>query len=133
MSHVLLAQVCEWWYYERENIMANGNSSCIPGFMWKGKLKDQYDKKALIDWNGLNVIGQNVKQVWTKPFICPSVNTTIIGPNVKVGDVKGPIWWRGIDWLKNHFCKFKLISNEKNHFKFNNFIGLKIMKWPSCT
>ncbi len=55
--------------------MANGNSSCIPNFMWKGKLKDQYDKTALIGWNGLNVISQmsskceqNVLfvQVWTQ-------------------------------------------------------------------
>ncbi len=72
---MLLAQVCEWWYYERENRMANGNSSCIPSFMWKEKLKDQFDKRhwsAEMAWMLLakmsNKCEQNLLfvQVWTQ-------------------------------------------------------------------
>ncbi len=70
------------------------------------------------EWNLLFV------QVWTQVSLVQML---------RLGMWKGQYDEEALIGCKNHFCKFKLISNEKNHFKFNNFIGLKIMKWPSCT
>jgi hypothetical protein len=37
--------------------------------------------------------------------------------------------------FENQICKFQLISNDKNHSKFNNFCfdDLKFVKQPPCT
>jgi hypothetical protein len=35
------------------------------------------------------------------------------------------VMWKGIELVeKNQICKFKLISNEKNHLKINNYCSI---------
>jgi hypothetical protein len=72
----------------------------------KEKQKGHYDdEEALVGWNSTVLLAK----VWSelceqKPFICPSVNSNVIGPSVRVWDTKGQtkglIWWICIDWLK---------------------------------
>jgi len=53
--------------------------------MWSDKIfKNQYDEKALIGWNGSNVIDQSVKQVQTQPtpLIGSNVNSNVIWPQL---------------------------------------------------
>ncbi len=64
---------------------------------------------AFIDW--LNVIEQNVKQVWTWHLIGLNVNSKCHWPQMLRfsmwnDKLKRSIWWRDIDWLKYQFNKF---------------------------
>ncbi len=116
--------------------------SYSPTSIWNGKLTHPFSCSCYLNWNqiwdwhkwwwtignmgtyeGKNIERENVKRV---PYCLKCELKHHHWSQVsRFWDVKsqtkGPIWWRDIDQMRKPFLSFKLISNDKNHFNFNNF------------
>lgn len=61
-------------------------------------------------------------------------NSLCISPCDVKGQTKGPIQWKGINLIKKPYFILKLIFDDGNNSKFNNFCSVnpKIVKWTLC-